>query len=153
MKKGLFYAALFTALSTYLMLDMADVFIIYRGDDIPPEDQMRVMLRTSYMCLSVSVLFLAFTFTKRTLLELALDKAIPDLPKKEFRKINAFWIISFLLLAAFNYYMIISVSDYKTWAIWKIFGIIGFMLVFITSQLVYASRKIKENSSNKEEVS
>ncbi len=66
-----------------------------------------------------------------------------DLPADVWKKLNIAWSIFLTLVGFLNIWVAQNFSE-KTWALFKVFGIIGLMIVFIVAQGVYMSRFIKE---------
>lgn len=84
------------------------------------------------------VCLFSMVFTKKTFLQYLLDKKI-TLPRQVWNKLNASWIVFFLLMGAANLYVVYH-YDTNTWVNFKLFGFMGATLVFSILQSLYLAK-------------
>ena len=65
-----------------------------------------------------------------------------DLPMAVWRRLNAAWIVFFAALGVLNLYVAYNYST-DTWVTFKLFGIMGMIVLFVLAQSVYLSRHMK----------
>lgn len=96
-----------------------------------------------------AVVFLASQFIgKKTLVQRMMDHAI-QLPKTAWLNLNRSWVVFFILMGAVNLYVAYNFAEH-IWVNFKLFGILGFTLLFAIGQAVYMSRFMTEADETKE---
>ena len=65
-----------------------------------------------------------------------------DLPTALWRRLNTAWIVFFAALGVVNLYVAYNYST-DTWVTFKLFGIMGMIVLFVLAQSVYLSRHVK----------
>jgi len=103
---------------------------------------------TIIYCLFSIVLLVSQYAFKQNLLKKMLGKEMV-LPEFVWSRVNAAWAIFFLALASLNHYIAFNMSE-ELWVDFKVFGVLGIMLVFTILTVVYLYRYMpKENSDSK----
>ncbi|MBK9615683.1 MAG: septation protein A [Uliginosibacterium sp.] len=89
-------------------------------------------------------LALAFSaaFLKRNLISKLMGQQI-SLPDEVWGRLNLAWIAFLLAVGTLNLFVAYSFSE-STWVNFKLFGIMGLMLVFIVAQAAFLSRYMKD---------
>lgn len=103
-----------------------------------------------------AAVFLGSLFVgKKTMLERMMGSNIV-LPKLIWSRLTTSWAIFFFALGVLNIYVAYN-FDTDTWVNFKLFGMMGLMLVFVIMQAIYLSRHIQpapepvtQDSTNKE---
>ncbi|NOY73364.1 MAG: septation protein A [Gammaproteobacteria bacterium] len=87
---------------------------------------------------------------KKTIVERMLGEHF-ILPAVTWIKLNGSWAVFFIAMGCLNLYVAFSFET-NTWVNFKLFGIMGLTLLFMTAQLFYiskiASLKVKQDDSN-----
>ena len=95
---------------------------------------------------AVGIAFLASTWMgEKTLAQrffglvegLNLEKIAPT----QWKRLNLVWVLFFALAGVLNIYVAYSFSE-KTWATFKVFGLMGLMFVFILGQTLWIAKLI-----------
>ncbi len=71
------------------------------------------------------------------------------LPENIWRKLNSMWAIFFILLGCINVYVIYQ-FDTNTWVNFKLFGMLGLMVLFVFIQAIFLSRYVETQPEPKE---
>jgi intracellular septation protein len=85
-----------------------------------------------------AVLYGTYLVTKKTLLQRLGNNAFP-LPEKIWVNLNNAWVIFFALLGGLNLIIAYGFST-DVWVHFKLFGLLGLMLVFLVGQGIYVSK-------------
>lgn len=101
---------------------------------------------TGIYWLSSIIFFGSAFFGKKTLIQKMMDGNI-NLPQKIWRRLNFAWALYFVLMGALNLYVAYT-YDTDFWVNFKLFGGVGFMLVFVFLQAIYLTRHSVEQSRN-----
>lgn len=88
-----------------------------------------------------TALWLSQAVFKRNLLQMMMGEQL-ELPPAVWRNLNFMWIAFFAFMGLLNLYVAYSYSD-DIWVNFKLFGVIGLMLLFMLLQGLYLSRYIK----------
>ena len=100
-----------------------------------------------YIIFGAALLISQYIF-KQNLLKKMLGKEMV-LPEFVWTRINSAWAIFFLTLAGVNHYIAFNMSE-ELWVDFKVFGVLGLMLVFTFLTVGYLYRYMpKENKDNK----
>lgn len=99
--------------------------------------------------LFASVLLISQYGFNSNLMKKMLGKEI-ELPEKIWSKINLAWSCFFITLAGVNHYIAFNMSE-ELWVDFKVFGVLGIMLLFTVLTVVYIYRFIpkEQKDSNK----
>jgi intracellular septation protein len=65
------------------------------------------------------------------------------LPDTVWQRLNHAWVAFFCSLGLVNVYVLYNFSD-SAWATFKVFGVTGFIIVFMVVQVLYLSRYVKD---------
>ena len=77
---------------------------------------------------------------------LDLEKIAPS----QWRKLNFIWVLFFAASGVLNIYVAYNYSE-KTWATFKVFGLMGLMFVFILGQTLWIANIIGFDESEAED--
>ncbi len=75
--------------------------------------------------------------------ELKLEKNKATVPSQVWKKLNIAWACAFILLGGINIYVAYNFST-EIWVNFKLYGTLGFFLIFAFLQMIYLSRYISE---------
>jgi intracellular septation protein len=90
----------------------------------------------------LALAFLATQFIgKKRLVQHIMSKKL-SLPQAVWNKLNIFWIIFFIIMGFVNLYIVYHHST-NTWVNFKLFGILGFTIIFIIVQSLYMAKYVK----------
>lgn len=93
-----------------------------------------------YWAFAVCFLLSQF-FGKKNLTERMLEKKI-SLPSNVWLKLNVMWVLFFIFLGALNLFVVYNFST-NTWVNFKLFGLLGLMLIFGIVQSLYIGKYLK----------
>ena len=91
-------------------------------------------------------LFVSDLFIGKNLIKAMMQKQV-TLPEIAWRKLNLSWAIFFTVMGGVNLYVAYNYSE-DTWVNFKLFGILGMMLIFVVLQGVMLSKHIEEEKEN-----
>ncbi|MDF1757928.1 MAG: septation protein A [Legionellaceae bacterium] len=102
---------------------------------------------TGIYWLSALVFLGSSYFGKKPIIQKMMDTNI-QLPKKIWQRLNFAWTVYFIFMGSLNIYV---AYHYNTdfWVNFKLFGGVGFMLVFVFLQALYLTKHSIEPSSSK----
>lgn len=83
---------------------------------------------------------------KRNLISKLMGQQI-SLPSEVWNKLNVAWIIFFAVMGSLNLLVAFNFSE-ATWVNFKLFGIMGLMLIFVLGQAAFLSRYIKDEEAS-----
>ena len=83
-------------------------------------------------------------FNNKTIIQKVMEKDLV-LPQIVWLRINAAWILFFIIMGFANLYIAYNYST-KIWVNFKLFGGIGLTLLFVMAQALYLSRHIQERN-------
>jgi intracellular septation protein len=81
---------------------------------------------------------------ERNLIRAMMAKQV-SLPDLIWSRLNYAWAIFFVFMGCANLYVAMNYAT-DTWVKFKLFGLLGLMLLFIIAQAVYVSRHVQEES-------
>lgn len=87
------------------------------------------------------VVFFTHFFSRKTIIQSMMESNI-SLPDKIWKTLNLSWGIFFIVIGIVNLYVVYH-YDTNTWVDFKLFGLLGFTLLFVTIQGIYLSRHIR----------
>ncbi len=87
-------------------------------------------------------LSLSYLFFKKNLIQALLEKQMA-LPTTVWGKLNAAWIVFFLMLGGINIHVAFNYSI-DSWVNFKLFGSTGLMLVFVVMQAIILAKHMKD---------
>lgn len=94
-----------------------------------------------YWCMGLVLAFSA-VFLKRNLISQLMGQQV-TLPDAVWGRLNLAWIAFLLAVGALNLFVAYSFSE-SAWVNFKLFGLMGLMLIFILAQAAFLSRYIKD---------
>lgn len=92
--------------------------------------------------LFASVLLISQTVFKKNLIKVMMQKQIA-LPENIWRRLSQGWAVFFAMVGVVNLYVAFNYSE-NTWVNFKLFGILGLMLVFVFGQGLVLAKYIEE---------
>lgn len=92
--------------------------------------------------LFASTLLISQTVFKKNLIKAMMQKQIA-LPENVWRRLSLGWAIFFAVVGVVNLYVAFNYSE-NTWVNFKLFGILGLMLVFVFGQGLVLAKYIEE---------
>jgi intracellular septation protein len=98
-----------------------------------------------YWVFALAFLASEYLFSGRSLIQRMLDSSI-SLPQAVWHKLNIGWVCFFSVMGAINLYIIYHFST-RFWVTFKLFGVLGFTLVFIILQSVYVAKHLQNNDA------
>ena len=102
---------------------------------------------TGIYWLSSLVFFLSTFIGKQPVIQKMMDGNI-NLPANIWRRLNIAWATYFLVMGGLNVYVAYVYST-DVWVNFKLFGGVGFMLIFVFLQAIYLTKHSIEPSSEK----
>jgi len=96
-----------------------------------------------------STLLIARLVFKKNLIELMLKKQL-SVPEKVWNALNYSWVAFFTIVGVLNLYVMYNYST-STWVNFKLFGLMGCMIVFVILQSVFLAPYMKDLPQKKEE--
>lgn len=121
------------------------------GATLALQDELFIMWKPTVLYwLFALILLVSNSFFKKNLIQVLLEKQLP-LPKIVWRKLNASWVIFFILMGSINLYIAFSYS-LDTWVNFKLFGSTGLMIVFVVIQLMMLGKYAKLAEKTKDTV-
>jgi len=95
-----------------------------------------------------SMVFLGSAFIgKKTIIQKMMEGNV-NLPEKIWRRLNFAWALYFIFMGALNLY-VAYYYDTDFWVNFKLFGGVGFMLLFVFIQAIYLTKHAIEPTSSK----
>jgi intracellular septation protein len=88
-------------------------------------------------------------FTKKPIVERMMGTAV-NLPAMIWRRLNMIWAIFFIALGCANLFVIYR-FDTNTWVNFKLFGMLGLMLLFVVLQAIYLARYVSVSPETQSE--
>jgi len=95
----------------------------------------------------------SFWIGERTLTERLLSAALQDqvnVPKAIWRRLNAIWVVFYLVLGALNLLLAYYASE-KVWVNFKVFGLTILTLVFVGAQVAWLAKRSENNPQGLDE--
>ena len=98
-----------------------------------------------YWLFAITLLVSQIAFNKN-LIQAMMQKQV-TLPAKLWRNLNLAWVLFFTLMGGANLYVAFNYSE-NTWVNFKLFGILGLMLVFVLLQGLILAKYIDHEEHN-----
>jgi intracellular septation protein len=128
----------------------AGLVIVFGGATLFLHDPVFVKWKPTVVNWLFSITFLSSLFaSKKPMLKLMLGHRI-DLPNSAWIKLTFAWAIFFLALGLVNLYVAFT-FDEPTWVNFKLFGMVGLMLLFALAQAAYTGIHLKADSNSSSE--
>ncbi len=116
-------------------------------------DDIFIKWKPTAICWAFALVFIGSQFLgKKPLIQVTLEAVGKRheqnafvLPNAVWRRLNLAWGLFYAALGAINVYVIYHFST-NAWVNFKLFGMMGLMLVFVLAQSVYLAKHLKEDS-------
>ncbi|KTD19493.1 septation protein A [Legionella israelensis] len=106
---------------------------------------------TGIYWLTALIFFLTTFIGKKPVIQRMMENNI-SMPNKIWKRINLAWALFFLLMGIANLY-VAYFYDTNVWVNFKLFGGIGFTLIFVFIQAIYLTKHIDDKSLEKRQAS
>ncbi len=127
----------------------AGLVVVFGGATLFLHDPIFIKWKPTIVNWLFSIMFLSSLFAgagKRPTLKLMLGDQL-NLPNSVWIKLTFAWAIFFLVIGLVNLYVAFT-FDEPTWVNFKLFGIIGLMLLFAIAQAAYTGIHLKADSNS-----
>jgi intracellular septation protein len=122
------------------VVTLAMIFI-FGGATLMLKDETFIKWKPTVINWIFGLAFLASQFfTKKPLVERMMGGTL-HLPPIIWRRLNMIWALFFIALGCANLFVIYS-FDTNTWVNFKLFGMLGLMILFVVIQAMYLSRYV-----------
>lgn len=126
------------------------VFAIFGGMTLYFHNPIFVKWKPSIVFWIFGTVFLVTQFIgNKPLIQRMLEKMLEDqsqiIPSKIWKKLNLAWALFFLCLGTINIYIAYTFST-ETWVNFKVYGILGFIILFSFFQAVFLSKYLSTSS-------
>jgi intracellular septation protein len=120
------------------------LILVFGGATLLLKDETFIKWKPTVINWLFGLAFLASQiFTKKPIVERMMGATL-TLPPAKWRRLNMAWALFFMTLGGANLYVIYS-FDTNTWVNFKLFGMLGMMVLFVVLQVVYLARYISMN--------
>ena len=127
--------------STVLVLVFGSMTLVFRNPAF-------IQWKVTVVNWAVAVAFLASQmFGAKTLTERTMGHAL-ELAPAQWRYLNLSWVVTFAAIGAVNLFVMFR-YDLDTWAIFKVWGQIGLLLVTVIGQAVWLSKHMPQGEADK----
>jgi intracellular septation protein len=131
-----------------IQLIMLAVFVVLGGMTLYFHDPLFVKWKPTvvYWIFGTALLMSQIVGKKplmQRMFELKLEKNNAIVPELIWKKLNTAWAVAFMALGCINLYVAYNFST-DIWVYFKLYGTLGFFLLFAILQVVYLSRYISE---------
>ncbi len=92
-----------------------------------------------------AALLLGPVLFKRNFIQMLMKEQL-TLPDHAWSKLNLGWAVFMAALGGLNLWVAYTFSE-KTWGLFKVFGVVGLMVVFMVGQLMYFSKYMKSDEA------
>jgi len=128
-----------------MQLLSAMMFLILGGATIILQDELFIKWKPTVLSWLFALMFLGTQFIgKKYLIQRLIENTI-KLPEPVWARINASWVVFFTTIGALNLYVVYH-YDTNTWVNFKLFGVLGFTIVFMIGLAVYMTRHMTEEN-------
>ncbi|MGR9108980.1 MAG: septation protein A [Gammaproteobacteria bacterium] len=126
------------------------VIVVFGGATLLFRDETFIKWKPTVINWLFGFAFLASQlFTRKPIVERLMGHAL-ELPAPIWRRLNLGWALFFILLGAANLFVIYS-FDTNTWVNFKLFGMLGMMVLFLVLQAIYLSRYLNTEPETQSE--
>jgi intracellular septation protein len=127
--------------STVLVLVFGSMTLFFRNPAF-------IQWKVTVVNWAVAVAFLASQFFgAKTLTERTMGHAL-ELAPAQWRYLNTSWVVTFAAIGAINLFIMFR-YDLDTWAIFKVWGQIGLLLVTVIGQAIWLSKHMPQSEADK----
>ncbi len=125
----------------------AAIILLLGGATLILQDELLIKWKPTVINWLFALVFLVWPlFKKSFVIEKLLGKNI-KLPRAKWKRLNFAWVIFFLVVGGVNLFVAYNFST-EAWVNFKLFGVLGFTLVFIIGQTFYISPELKKLSQS-----
>ncbi|MGI9335982.1 MAG: septation protein A [Gammaproteobacteria bacterium] len=96
--------------------------------------------------LFAAALALSHFFGEHNLIRRMMGHAV-ELPQIIWTRLNTAWALFFVAMGLLNLYVVYN-FDTDTWVDFKLFGLMGWTLIFVIAQTIYLMRHVREPDTN-----
>lgn len=133
-----------------MMLASAGLVLVFGGLTLALHDPTFVKWKPTILYVLFAVAFVGSRFIgEKTLIERLLGENI-KLDRSNWNALNTVWAVFFLAMGAANLYVAYN-YDENTWVNFKLFGLLGLMLVFTLAQGIWLASKMPPEDEAKPE--
>lgn len=131
------------------IVTLAMIFV-FGGATLVLQDETFIKWKPTVINWLFGLTFLASQFIgRRPIVERMMGSSV-SLPAPIWRRLNLMWALFFIALGGANLFVIYS-FDTNTWVNFKLFGMLGLMLLFVLIQAIYLSRHVSLNPETESE--
>ena len=139
----LFYWLKYRRFDKMLLLTFVGI-TVFGGATLIFHNPLFIKWKVSIIYWILSIAFLASQwFGKKNLIQRMLDQKI-TLPNQIWLRLNLLWALYFLTIGFINIYVAYHFST-ETWVNFKLFGMLGLLIIFMIIQGAYLMRHIKHD--------
>ncbi|SEM66893.1 septation protein A [Nitrosomonas marina] len=118
------------------------VIMLFGGATLAFQDETFIKWKPSVLYwLFASILLVSNQFFSKNLIQALLEKQLV-LPSQVWQKLNLSWIVFFVFMGCVNLYVAYGFSV-DTWVTFKLFGVMGLMLLFVVLQVVLLNKYLR----------
>lgn len=144
----------------YMILVSSSIVVILGIITLILHDDIFIKWKPTVICWAFGLIFLGSQFIgKKPLIQITLEAVVERtnedkivLPGSIWSKLNMCWVIFYLFLGALNLYVVYHFST-NTWVNFKLFGMMGLMIIFVVGQSVYLAKHIANHPAEKSDES
>ena len=125
------------------------LIVVLGGATLWLHDEMFIKWKPTIVYWLFGIMFLASHYVGNKPLTARMMGTALTLPEHIWKRLNMGWALFFVALGAVNLYVVYH-FDTNTWVNFKLFGLMGLMLLFIIVQAIYLSRHLKDQQPEKE---
>lgn len=130
-----------------MALISAALVLVFGGLTLYIHDEAFIKWKVTVVYWLFAAGFLVSQFVgERPMIQRMLDSGI-TLERPTWLRLNAMWVVFFAFLGALNIYVVRTFST-DFWVKFKVFGVLGLMLVFIVLQFIWLSSKMPAEAAD-----
>ena len=131
-----------------MLIGSTVLVLVFGGMTLALRNPAFIQWKVTVVNWGLAVAFLASQmFGTKTLIERTMGHAI-ELAPAHWRYLNISWVVTFAAIGAINLF-IMHRYDLDTWAIFKVWGQIGLLLVTVVGQAIWLSRHMPQGETDK----
>lgn len=124
-----------------MALISAALVLVFGGLTLYIHDEAFIKWKVTVVYWLFAAGFLVSQFVgERPMIQRMMDSGI-TLERPVWLRLNTIWVAFFVFLGALNIYVVLNFST-DFWVKFKVFGVIGLMLVFIVAQVLWLSKRM-----------
>jgi intracellular septation protein len=131
-----------------ILIGSTVLVLVFGGMTLALRNPAFIQWKVTVVNWGLAVAFLASQmFGSKTLIERTMGHAI-ELAPAHWRYLNTSWVVTFAAIGAINLF-IMHRYDLDTWAIFKVWGQMGLLLVTVIGQAIWLSRHMPQGETDK----